>query len=221
MQVSVQKVNAVIKEIDTAFEKRGKFISALNVETGKTDSESKDYAAITRHLKNGKANLARVLAVSGISADLLFNRVRNEGQRANMKAILKAIQASDLLCGNLSSKGIQRVTQCFIGASIVATVHGKDYLTTEEQKKILSNATISNNSMKPELIDAIKEYRHTVMSSGRDTQSSQMRTILDNLNACSYVKIDGENAIKLNLASPIIRGFANAFGIDLKLAESK
>ena len=222
LSLSTQKIAAGERAIMTAFDKRGSFVSSRNVNSGMTDSDSRDYTTIKKHLKGSIKNVARVLAVANIKADLIFNRERVTGQRANMKAILKVLQACDLLCGNRDKKGLQKVVRCFIGASILATCKGKEVLTTDDQMNVLSSGTISPNDMSQELIDAIKEaeYKHGSMSKtgGAGTQSSQMRTILDNLNALDYIKVDNTNGIRINLQSPVTVGFANAFGITLPSA---
>lgn len=214
-QVSPQKVNAVVKQINDQFELRGQFVSGLNVDSGTTDSASRDYQTIAKKLKLSVSNFARVLASANIKPSVIFNKHRSKTQRANMKAIIKAIEASDFLCGDNNS--LQAVTRCFLGASILMTVNRDGSpISNEEQKKILSSVRFSPSQVSQELIDLISEYKHISMTSAADTQSSQMRTILNNLGACEYVKDENDNnAIQINLDHVIIKEIANRFEIAL------
>jgi hypothetical protein len=113
----------------------------------------------------------------------------------NAKALDKITELAQFAVGHGAT--VQKVTLAFIACAL-AFDQG-DAIDNKLNKNFLSNADVSRLVTDADLAAYIADYQHKFMTGGKDTQSSQVRNVLDVLGLGQIVSNDrARGAIIIN-----------------------
>lgn len=162
-----ERINSALKE--RAFYEREKSPNGSHVELRRT---------VSAFLHNNSA--AAFFLVCGADPDLVFNRERKAGTRANLKGFRKVRQLIDYITGK--SHAFETVSKALFACSIVASYKGINWLASPEQELILSPEELG--SLPEDIRNDIYSFQHKHMTIEGDSrnQACQFRTTFENLN---------------------------------------
>ncbi len=148
--------------------------------------------------------------------ELIFNRTRKAGTRADLKGLLKLSNFVEYVAGK--SYKLDSVTKALFAATIIAAFKGVRWIASPEQELILSSEPV--NSLPLELQTAIAEFKHKHMTLTGDSrpQSCRFRTTFANLGFYTFARDEFDNSdyslgIMVNLESPVIQYLASHWGL--------
>jgi hypothetical protein len=152
--------------------------------------------------------IARFLVVLGADPDLMFNRVRKDGTRSNLKGLKKVSGLVDYVTGKTGA--IETVTKALFAGTIIAALKGVTWVASQEQEFILSSEKVA--SMPLEIREAIYAYQHKHMTIEGDSrpQSCAFRTTFANIGVFHYMREDFDNTaytmgVVINMDSPVVQ----------------
>lgn len=135
--------------------------------------------------------LARTFLAFDITPSSVFERQAVEGKMFNAKAIKKIVEIAKFVCG-MPGK-LERVTKAFIACALLADDQNKGAaITNSLNQRFLNSKDIGSFITDKDVLDHIQDQRHSAMSTGADTQSSQTRNVLDVLGLGSIAKVERE-----------------------------
>jgi len=200
------EVEAMTARINAALKERALFERAKN--PNGSHVELRRVVAQFMHNKT----FAAFLMVCGANPELLFNRERKAGSRANLKGFSKVRQLLDYITGKTNAFEI--VSKALFAASIIAALKGIYWIASPEQELILSDESV--NSLPQEIREAIYKYQHKHMTVEGDSrnQSCQFRTTFSNLGMYSFSRDEFDNSdytmgINVDLNHPVIQYLIN------------
>lgn len=152
--------------------------------------------------------VAAFLLVIGANPQVMFNRSRQQGSRANLNGFMKVRKLIDYITGE--EETFERVSLALFAATIIAANMGKGWIANPEQELILSSEKVE--SLPPAIRDAIRDYQHKYMSLTGDSrfQACQFRTTFNNMGIYHYMREDFDNSeyangILVNMESPVVQ----------------
>jgi len=175
--VTVDEIKAKRLEIEVAFADRDGF----------EKDGALSYAKAKKDVLKNINNVARLLCALNVHASFI-NRVVNTGNRFNAKALHKVSEIASFACGDATR--VQKITQAFVLCSMFYSEKENAIIGNKVNKQFLSNASFDKMVKDSELADYIREYQHKFISGGKDTQSSQVRNVLDALNVARIVSVE-------------------------------
>jgi hypothetical protein len=208
-QVPNRDVSNMLAKIARALDKRAAFEASkaphkLHVELMAADKQMR-----------GNKTLARFYAVLDASPDLILNRERKEGYRANLKTVRKVRGLSEFMAGENGK--INGVCKALFAATILAARMGTEWVSNNDAEKLL--LALPLDSMNGELRDALAELSGLNIRDAKEArnQACQFRTAFENLG-CYFVSRSNPddmnaNGIRANLESPLMFSLANRWGL--------
>lgn len=201
-------VSAMLKRVARALDKRASFEAAkssrLNVELLAADKQMR-----------GNKTLARFYCVLGADPDLVLNRERKAGFRANLKTVRKVRLLAEFMAGEHSK--INGVCKALFAATILANRLGQPWVSNNDAEKLLLSMPVE--SMGAELKEALSELKGLNIRDAKESrnQACQFRTAFENLG-CYYVAKSNpddldDRGIIANMDSPLMFSLANRWGL--------
>lgn len=200
------QVGAMCGKIAKSFERRDQFEAANGLLLGAKSSYTVER---DRMLKNNIAVARFFLALSIEPTDVIERKVSSNAM-FNAKALKKVTELAQFVVG-FGAK-IERVTKAFIACALIATDNKIDVITNATNRKFLCSVGFSGQVTDQDLIDHLDELRLRSMTSGAETQSSQVRNVLDVLGLGEIRSLDKpRDAIVLHADAPFFAMFRKAF----------
>jgi hypothetical protein len=205
---SPQKVTGMIKRVANALAKREAFEqqkapNALHIELQAAKAQLQ-----------GNKTVARLFLSIAADPDVVLNRERKRGYRANLKCIRKVRMLAEYMAGDNGK--INGVCKALFAATILAGMSGKPWVSNNDAEKLLLQVPLSD--LPQELADALAELRGLNIRDAKEArnQACQFRTAFENLG-CYYVcKGNSDNldqrGIVANNDSPLIQALAQRWG---------
>lgn len=197
-----QVVSAMVERVNNAIEKRGAFEWQK-----KRNSSHVLFRKVAAQFSDSRTVAAFLVALNA-DPDLMFNRERKAGTRANLKGFAKVRQLIDYTTGK--SDAFERVSLALFASTIIAANKGTTWIASPEQELILSSEKV--NSLPTEVREAIKEYQHKHMTLEGDSrnESCRFRTTFANLGLYSMTREEFDNVdytmgIRVDLKNPLIQ----------------
>lgn len=209
-KMNASKVNASLRRVEKSLAKR----EAFEIQKAPHNPHI-ELRRAARYLRGNKT-FAAFMAAIGADSDLFLNRERKLGYRSNLKGVQKVKSLVEYITGR--SKKFDRVSLALFASSIIAAKRGIDWISNQEQEKILSSLPV--DSLPPEVADAIRHYQYKYMRIEGDSrnQACQFRTTFDNLGCYEFSKADTPdanlNGIEVNLDSPVIQFLSAKWELD-------
>lgn len=196
-------VDAMSAQIDACFIGRDAFEASQGLDLA---DRSSSYAKAQKNMRANMVAVARGLLALNVEPSNVIRRKVVSGAEFSAKALDKVTEICAFICGNTSR--FQKVTQAFIACSIVVADHDDSAIGNRVNKLFLSNASFDKLVSDKELAQYVSDYQHKFMSGGKDTQSSQVRNVLDVLGLGEIVTVDhARGGIRINRS----HGFYNLF----------
>jgi hypothetical protein len=194
-QAMVERINAALKD-RAEFELR-KAPNGSHIELRKVAGMFAD-----------NRRVAAFLCAVDADPDLMFNRVRKNGTRSNLKGFTKVRKLIDYVTGR--TKVFERVSLALFASTIIAANKGVSWIASPEQELILSSESV--NSLPRDVQEAIADYKHKHMTLEGDSrpQACQFRTTFANLGVYEFYRDEFDNTdytlgISVIMSSPIVR----------------
>lgn len=206
--ISKPKIDAMVAEIQASVDRRHAFELANGGIGG-------SWAASKKMIAANERTIAAFFITLGVKPAAVFERQLVEGKMFNAKSIKKVVEmAKFALDGGVSR--VEKVIQSFIACALIANDRspGDDPITFTNgvNAKFLNRADLGTYIKDADLLEAIEEQRHTAMSTGAATQSSQMRNVLDVLGLGKVVKVERErDAVLVDYTHPFFAGFREKY----------
>lgn len=177
-----ETVEARCEAIEQSFDRRDAFEASngLNLDVDNSYTKAK-----AKMLKNSIA-VARFLLALNVEPSAIIERKVAETKMFNAKALDKITELA-LFAVGYGAK-VQKVTLAFIACALA--FDKGEAIDNKVNKEFLSNADVSKLVTDAELADYIREYQHKFISGGKDTQSSQVRNVLDVLGLGEIVNLE-------------------------------
>jgi hypothetical protein len=184
-------VATVCEQIEESFDRRDAFETRNGLNVDESNSYTK---AKSKMLKNSVA-VARLFLALDIAPSTVIERQVAENKMFNAKALEKVVEIAQFVCG--FGQHIQKVTVAFIACALA--FDKGEAVDNKLNKQFLSNNDVSRLVTDVDVAEYIRGYQHKFMTGGKDTQSSQVRNVLDVLGLASIVSTDrARGAIILN-----------------------
>lgn len=191
--------------IEASFDRRDIFEerNGLNL-----DDSASSYAKAKSKMLKASVAVARFLLALGIEPSAIIERQVAETKMFNAKALDKIVELAQFTVG-YSSK-VQKVTLAFICCALA--FDKGEAIDNKLNKSFLSNADVSKLVGDSDLAAYIADYQHKFMTGGKDTQSSQVRNVLDVLGLGAIVSAErSRGAIAINAQHIFYAYFRAAF----------
>lgn len=188
-------IDAMVLKIRESFERRDSFEAANKVAiTGKSSS----YAREKANMLNAERKVAAFFLALAIEPSSVIERKVNENSMFNAKALKKVRDLARFASGD-NIMTIERVLRAFIACALAATDKNITTITNKVNVNFLNSSDLSNRLADADLVEHLDSLRHTAMSSGAQTQSSQARNVLDVLTLGRIESVEKpRDAITLN-----------------------
>jgi hypothetical protein len=216
-QNKADNVTAMVGRINSALEKRARF------ELAKKPHGSHVLLRQTAAQFADSRTVAAFLVALNADPELMFNRTRKAGTRANLKGFKKVRQLIDYTTGR--TKAFEIVSKALFASTIIAAKMGIEWIASAEQELILSDHRVA--SLPEDIRNAIYEYRHKHMTLEGDSrnQSCQFRTTFNNLGLYDFSREEFDNCdyslgIRVNLENPLIEYLSDEWELN-RFKESK
>lgn len=196
------QVEATCELIEACFDRRDAFEerNGLNIDV------SNSYTKAKAKMLSASVAVARFMLALDIAPSAVIERQVAETKMFNAKALDKVTELAQLTVG--LGQHVQKVTVAFICCALA--FDKGEAIDNKLNKNFLSNADVSKLVTDAELADYISDYQHKFMTGGKDTQSSQVRNVLDVLGLGSIVSTErARGAIQIN-ASHLFYDFFRA-----------
>jgi hypothetical protein len=205
------EVDAMVKRVNAALEERAAY------ERAKSPSGSHiELRKVLGAFYNARTAAAFFVALK-VDPDLMFNRSRKEGTRANLKGFTKVRKLIDFVTGR--TKVFERVSLALFASTIIAARMGVEWIASPEQELILSKESVQ--SLPTPIQEAISEYKHKHMTLTGDSrpQACQFRTTFQNLGIFEFYRDEFDNVdytlgITVNMDSPLVDYLTKTFHLD-------
>lgn len=206
---SQQKVSGMIARMGRALDHRAAYEAAkapnkFHVELAAADKQMR-----------GNKTLARFYCVLDANPDVVLNRERIAGYRANLKTVRKVRGLAEYMEGQHGK--INGVCKALFAATILAARMDIYWISNNDAEKLLSSVPLKG--MHPELKKALEELSGLNIRDAKEArnQACQFRTAFENLG-CYFVSRDDENnlssnGIRANLTNPLIMALSERWGI--------
>lgn len=204
-------VTAMVERINLALKKRADF--ELSKKPNGTHIELRRVAGKFADSRG----IAAFLHCIDADPDLMFNRVRKDGTRSNLKGLQKVRKLYEFIVGDTGA--VETVTCALFASTIIAARMGVNWVSSAEQEFILSSEKVK--SLPAKVRDAIYAYQHKHMTLEGDSrsQSCQFRTTFSNLGAYYFAREEFDESdyslgISINLKSPIVQFLSDAWELN-------
>lgn len=162
-------VDAKIEAILDSFDRRDAFETANG---GLSGSYVKARKLVNAHLET----VARCLLVLNIEPSAVIERKVVADKMFNAKALEKVVSIARFV---VKGAAMSNVLRAFIACALI-TYKG-EAVVNSVNKLFLSNADFSK-LVDESLAEYMRDYQHKFMTGGKDTQSSQVRCVLEAMN---------------------------------------
>lgn len=191
------QVGAMCAKIKKSFERRDAFEASQGLVLAARNSYTVER---DRMLANNIA-VARFFLALDVEPSAVIERKVASTAMFNAKALKKVTELAQLTT-SVGAK-VEKVIKSFIACAIIATDRKVDVITNEVNRRFLCSQGFTAQISDTDLIDHLDELRLRSMTSGAETQSSQMRNVLDVLGLGEIRTIEKpRDAIVLNIDSP-------------------
>lgn len=201
-----KKVDDMVAAIEQSIDRRHAFELANGGIGGSWLNAKKSVLA-------NKTTIATFFIALGVTPAAVFERQLVEGKMFNAKSIKKVVEMAKFAHDGISK--MERVITSFVACLLIANdkTGGEPIVFTNAvNAKFLNRQDLANYIKDKDLLDAINEQRHTAMSTGAATQSSQMRNVLDVLGLGSVRKVERErDAVVIDPKHPFFAGFREKY----------
>lgn len=204
-----QRVASMVHAINKALDRRIDFEVTKNPNAAHIELREAD-----KQIRNN-ATFARFLLVCGADPDTILNKVRKQGQRANLKNIRKLRMLAEYCAGKHGA--INAVTKSLLASTIVAANRQIPWLSNAEQVRILSDMRL--NLLPDEIAQSIMQFNHKYLKSSAESQNqaSQFRTAFENLGCYTKSREDDDNfsqtGIHANINHPLMSYLNNRWNL--------
>ena len=189
------QVAECVDALDQSFERRDFFEIANNLDLDASNSYTK---ARDKMLAN-KVSVARFLLALDVQPSAVIERKVAETKMFNAKALDKVTELAVAVLNNTAHaiSKVQKVTVAFIACALA--FDNGDAIDNKVNKQFLSNNDVSKMVANDDIAEYVSAYQHKYITGGKDTQSSQVRNVLDVLGLGSIVSNErARGAIMLN-----------------------
>ena len=203
LAVSQTDVDAMVARIQATFDARDAFEASRGLDLA---DRSTSYAKARTFMMNNANAVARGFIVLGVDPVNVIRRKVVSSNEFTAKGLDKVTELCMFICGNAAR--FQSVSKAFIACAVAVADKDANAIGNKVNKAFLSNASFDKLVSDADLASYLKDYQHKFMSGGRDTQSSQVRNVLDVLGLASIVTVDhARGGIAINRD----HGFFNLF----------
>lgn len=197
------QVDAMVAKIKAAFTQRDKH------EQGSMLS----YERERKRMIGSSIAVARLFLALDIEPSNIILRKVNSNAMFNAKALKKIVEIAQFVCGARSN--IEKVLAAFIACALVFDERASkgDAIANTQNKAFLSSANFDKIVSDADLATYLKDYQHKFMTGGQDTQSSQVRNVLDvlGLGAITTANNRSRGGIAINSNHDFYQLFRNQF----------
>lgn len=204
-----QKVASMTHQLNQAFKNRETYERQKNPLGSHIELNS-----VKRQLV-GNALVARFLCTLKADPDIMLNKQRKAGYRANLKAIRKIRMLAEYMAGK--GHAINGVCKALFAATILANKFKMAWLSNAECEKILAQMDLKE--FPEELRLSIEEFNKTSISDPMEVrnQACQFRTAFENLGIYFMTRDDADNnnniGIYGDMANPLMQDLAVRWGL--------
>jgi hypothetical protein len=177
-------VGNMVKKLKASFERRDQFETSQ----GLSVLEKNSYTVERDRMLRNSVAVARFFLALGLEPSAVIERKVASNAMFNAKALKKITELAQLVVGHGAK--VEKVTRAFIACAIIATEKGHATITNEVNRRFLCSADFSGRLADQDLIDHLDELRLRSMTSGAETQSSQVRNVLDVLGLGEIKSLD-------------------------------
>lgn len=203
---SAKRVATMQTKLVESFERRDQFEASNGLDLSGDNSYTKERA---RMLKNDVA-VSRLFLALGLEPSDVIERKVAENAMFNAKALKKVTEIARFVTGY--GEKLERVMRCFIACAIVATDKAVSVIDNRVNVQFLNGFDLSQRVTDQDLLDNLETLRHRAMTSGAETQSSQVRNVLDVLGLGEIVsKEKPRDAIVIDRSHDFYAMFETAF----------
>jgi hypothetical protein len=200
-------VDTMIDDIRATFAARDTFEESRGLDLN--DSAS-SYAKAKRNMLANAVAVARGFLALNVEPVNVIRRKVMSNNEFTAKGLDKVTEVCAFICGNASR--FQRVTQAFIACSIAVADRDASPIGNKVNRAFLSNASFDKLVNDAELAAYLRDYQHKFMSGGRDTQSSQVRNVLDVLGLATICTVEhARGGISINRDHGFYQLFRNRY----------
>jgi hypothetical protein len=203
---STQKVTAMVTKLEASFDRRDQFEESNGLDLASDSSYSKE----RKRMLDNKVAVARFFLALGLEPCDVIERKVAENAMFNAKALKKVTEIARFVTGY--GEKLERVVRAFIACAIVATDKNVRVITNRVNVQFLNGFDLSQRVTDTDLLDNLETLRHRAMTSGAETQSSQVRNVLDVLGLGEIQSTDKpRDSIVLHRDHEFFAMFENAF----------
>lgn len=195
-------VSSMVERINSALLERAKF-----ERQNKPNGSHIEFRRVANQFNDSRTVAAFLIALNA-SPEIMFNRERKAGTRADLKGLQKVRKLIDYVTGRTTV--IDTVTKALFAATIIAAKMGIEWIASPEQEMILSDSRIK--SLPNDVREAIADYqlRHMSLEGDSRPQSCRFRTTFANLGLYQFHRDEFDNSdstlgISVNLDNPLIQ----------------
>jgi hypothetical protein len=185
LAVAQSDVDAMVERIRATFDARDAFEESRGLDLA---DRSTSYAVARKRMLDAGQAVARAFIVLGAEPVNVIRRKVVSSNEFTAKGLDKVTELCQFICGN--EVRFQSVTKAFIACAIAVADRDDSAIGNKVNKAFLSNASFDRLVSDADLATYLKDYQHKFMSGGRDTQSSQVRNVLDVLGLADIVTVD-------------------------------
>jgi hypothetical protein len=184
-------VENMIDDITASFDRR----DAFEQKNGNDIDYASSYTRAKNNMLKSEVAVARFFLALNIKPSDVIERKVVENKMFNAKALDKVTQLARFVAN--AGADVQMVTRAFICCALA--FDNGEAIDNKVNKNFLTKTDVSKMVKDQELADYIAEYQHKYMTGGKDTQSSQVRNVLDVLGLGDIVSLNrSRGAIALN-----------------------
>lgn len=163
----------------------------------------------------GNSTVARFLIVLGADPDVMLNKQRKAGYRANLKPIRKIRMLAEYMAGEHGA--VNGVVKALFAATIMAAKLKTYWLSNDELERILARIPLMD--VPEELRVSIQAWNAVNIKSGAESrnQACQFRTAFENLGCYIKSREDmadlNKSGIYANMNNPLIQDLAKRWNL--------
>lgn len=205
-----REVDSMVKRINSALLERANF------EREKAPHKSHvELRRVAAQFADSR-NVAAFFVALNVDPWIMFNKVRKNGWRTNLKGLQKVRRLVDYVMGNKPTLDMD--STALFAATIIAANKGIEWISSSEQEFILSSESI--NSLPKDIAKTIHEFQSKRMTieGGSRPHSCEWRTTYANMGLYTYSREEvGEDdyslGVHIDLTNPLIIFLNETWGL--------
>lgn len=216
-ELTNQQVGSMVSQIVLSLKRRDEFEKSqgLDLEIDNSYTRERDQILANKH------NVARLFIVCGVKASEVIERQVTSTSMFNAKALKKVREIANFVCGDkqggaLPKRPLEKVVTAFVAGAMLSTDSKVTTMQNALNKNFLSSTAldniISDEQLREDIAAMRAEHGSTSITGGKDTQSSQVRNVLDVLGLGTISSVDKHrDAITINRKHGFYELFASRY----------